>query len=77
MLVGYTVYIARLKACSQQINWTELACTKLTQLHDASGIGHVRQRHEVDWLQFANCSYDTIRYEMLFQRALEKRHESA
>jgi len=24
-----------IKPCSQQTNWTELTCTKLTQLHDA------------------------------------------
>ena len=31
--------------------------TKLTQLHDVLLVTRVsRQRHEVDWLQFANCS---------------------
>ena len=42
----------RVNACSQHLNWTEL--NELTQLHDALGIGHVRQGDEVDWLQFAN-----------------------
>ena len=38
-------------------NWTELTCTKLTQLRRV--IGHARQRHEVDWLQFPAYSSQT------------------
>ena len=47
-----------LKRCSQQTNWNELNWTDPHPVDPVTRrvIGHARQRHEVDWLQFANCS---------------------
>jgi len=39
-----------------ELNWTDLTCAKLTQLHDALLVPS-RQRHEIDWLQ--GCSART------------------